>query len=209
MKKVACIASVLALSACAGKYDYTPPRAYSQTQNTVTVDSSKDDVWKKLIVSLGKNFFVINNMDKESGFINISYNGDPELFVDCGVISSYVKNARGERTYTFPGSRARMDYEIMSDKLDLYQVRREMALEGRVNVIVQPVTDKTTSVSVNTKYVLTRTTTARDVEGRVNVAKADANFNTGQTGTMPGYPQSLSCSSTGKFERDIIDFVKK
>lgn len=207
MKKVACIASVLALSACAGKLDYTPPSNYAQAQNTITVDASKNDVWNKLVTSLGKNFFVINNMDKESGFINVSYSGDPELYVDCGTISSYVKNARGERTYTFPGSRAHMNYEIMSD--NLYNLNREMALEGRLNVIVQSVTDKTTSVSVNTKYVLTRTTTVRDMQGRVSVAKADANFNTGQTGTFPGNPQSLFCASTGKLERDIIDFVKK
>ena len=58
--------------------------------NTITVNKSKEEVWKELIPQIGKNFFVINNLDKESGIINISYSGDPERYIDCGEIYSYL-----------------------------------------------------------------------------------------------------------------------
>ncbi|MFZ0050306.1 MAG: hypothetical protein WAK96_00895, partial [Desulfobaccales bacterium] len=93
------VTMILILSGCAGKLDYAAPSPTSTINNSIIVDKSKDEVWKTIVPALGKKFFVINNLDKESGIINVSYKGDPEQYVDCGRITSYVANARGERTY--------------------------------------------------------------------------------------------------------------
>src|SRR4029453_12877985 len=85
-----------------GGFNYTKPVQRTYDANSITVNLSKDELWKGLIPILGKQFFVINNLDKDSGFINLSYSGDPERYVDCGVLTSTVSNARGERTYTVP-----------------------------------------------------------------------------------------------------------
>jgi hypothetical protein len=84
---------LVSLTACAGKVEYLRPNIGVPIANTRAVDMSRDELWTRLIPELGKRFFVINNLDKASGLINISYTGDPELYVDCGRITSYVKNA--------------------------------------------------------------------------------------------------------------------
>ena len=124
------MAALTLLAGCAveGRLDYRPPAPVSLS-NTATVERSKDAVWKQLIPALGKEFFVINNLDKESGIVNVSYSGDPERYVDCGLLTSYVKNAKGERTYKFPGARAYMVYETM-DMGRLFSIERKVNVEG-------------------------------------------------------------------------------
>src|SRR5690554_3895515 len=114
MRTVALTALTLTvLTGCAGKLDYHRPTTPVAMQNEKVIKKSRDQVWDDAVPALGKQFFVINNLDKSSGLINVSYSGDPERYVDCGRINSYVKNARGERTYDFSASSAAQQYEIM------------------------------------------------------------------------------------------------
>ena len=107
MRHLVIAALSLCVAACAGKVDYIRPTAsVSPSFNVKTVERSRDAVWNASVPELGKQFFVINNLDKSSGLMNISYTGDPERYIDCGRITSYVKNARGERTYDFAGAKA-------------------------------------------------------------------------------------------------------
>src|SRR5262245_17756488 len=129
------IALALFISACAGELMYEPPSASSSRPNLKQLSKSKDAVWDALIPALSKQFFVINNLDKSSGLINVSYSGDPLSYVDCGMIHSYVKNARGERNYNFPASKTSQSYEVMVNG-QLFGVRRNVSLEGRMNIIV-------------------------------------------------------------------------
>lgn len=98
---------------CAGKVNYMPPGGIPFSSNTAVVQKSKSDLWKQIVPMLGKQFFVINNLDKESGIINVSYSGNPESYVDCGILDSFVQNARGERHYNFPAAKAHQVYEVM------------------------------------------------------------------------------------------------
>lgn len=193
------------LSACAGEVRYTPPTTTYPLNNTKTVERSKDDVWKYLIPELGKEFFVINNLDKDSGLINISYSGDPTVYIDCGHIYSYVQNARGERVYDFPAAKANQDYETL--KGELIFLNRRMSLEGRVNLIVQDAGNETTLVSANTKYVVTKSGTARRaVSPNLSQSFSDTiSFNSGGRAT---FPQGTTCVSTGRLEASILDLVK-
>ena len=80
MKQASKIIAVLILTilaGCAGKFEYTRPTSLPTLNNSVVINKSKDEVWKQIIPMLGKQFFVINNLDKDSGIINISYSGDP------------------------------------------------------------------------------------------------------------------------------------
>jgi len=97
---------IMPMAGCSSKFKYTPPTTQPVLNNSIVVNKSKDEVWKEIVPALGGAFFVINNLDKESGLINISYRGAPEKYVDCGHIHSYVKNLAGERTYDFPASKA-------------------------------------------------------------------------------------------------------
>ena len=117
MRTLAVALAAVLLAACAGKVDYVRPSvAVAQGSNTKTVPRAREAVWTSSVPEIGKQYFVINNIDKASGLINVSYSGDPERFIDCGLITSYVKNARGERTYSFQGSKAQQEYEIMNEQ---------------------------------------------------------------------------------------------
>lgn len=116
MKKCILVAvTAMLMAGCAGKVAYIQPTETYKAKNSVTLNKPKAEVWKQMMPAIGSSFFVINNLDKESGFINISYSGNPEKYVDCGIIDSYVKNARGERTYRFPASSADKEYETMNN----------------------------------------------------------------------------------------------
>jgi hypothetical protein len=175
-------------------------------ENSLTVEASKDNVWDSLIPRLGREFYVINNLDKDSGLINVSYSGDPREFVDCGRIRSYVQNARGERTYDFAAASPNETYEIMEN--GLYFVNRKMSLEGRVNIIVQATAPQKTLVTANTRYVMTKSVQIEGAAGGYKSLSDTISFNSGGRATFPGAGQSTTCVATGKLERDILKLVK-
>lgn len=205
--------SVLLLSGCAGRQEYRPPNSLTPFNNSVEIDKSKDEIWKIIVPALGKNFFVINNLDKESGIINISYSGDPEKYVDCGYIESYVKNARGERTYYFPASKANQTYEIMdmNQSGGLFFIDRRMNLEGRMNLIVEEIEPSKTLVTANTKYVLTKSGTVRNVQNASSSFSDTISFNSNQSARFPAsgsHPGTL-CQANGRFEQEILALLLK
>lgn len=206
MKKMLIGLSISVLiGGCAGKFNYKPPQPAVKIQNSLTVDKTKADIWKKIILSLGSSFFVINNLDKDSGFINISYSGDPEKYVDCGIINSYVKNARGERHYIFPASTKYKEYETMING-NLVFYKRKMNLEGRINIIVQEVSDKQSLVSVNTKYVLTKELFVSNTQNQSQHLNDSISFNTNGSSTFPN--GGTTCYATGKLEDEMLEIVK-
>ena len=135
MKVIGWVAAAAALVGCAGKQEYVRPTAAAAVENVKVVNRPRAEVWDAAVPALGKQFFVINNLDKASGLINLSYSGDPQRYVDCGRIISFVKNARGERTYNFAGASARVDYEMMVDGAHLIFLSRRLELDGRINLI--------------------------------------------------------------------------
>lgn len=203
------IAGVVLLGGCSGHVAYTPPTVPQTLKNSVVINKARERAWNALVPELGKQFFVINNMDKSSGFINISYSGSPEQYVDCGTVTSYVKNARGERNYIFPGASAYQKYELLNSS-GLYFVERKMSLEGRINLIFEEVEGEQTRITANTKYLLTREQHIQEVAGRTGNLSHVIQFNTGQAGSFPhpGDGEALQCRSTGKLEHDILALLK-
>ena len=189
------------VSGCAGKIDYTPP-AESTSTNTKQISRQRDVVWNELVPALSKNFFVINTIDKSSGLINISYSGDPEKYADCGMVHSYVKNARGERNYDFNGATASEQYETFVNN-NLLNHNRRVALDGRMNIILTADGPGKTVMTVNARYVLSITDTVNDVEGHVANFSNTISFNTGGI----GHGQTISCRPTGDFEQAVLDLV--
>ena len=186
-------------------YLYSPPKPMKKIENTIVVNESKDKVWNKLIRGIGSNFFVINNMDKQSGFINASYSGDPEKYVEGGELHYQFSNMRGERKYDFPATRAVAQFETMINGT-LCTLTRKMDLEGRMNIILSEVDSTHTSVSVNARYILTMSVTGTDVLGHIlQPSQQTITFNTGQSGNSAGGGEYYS---NGKFEFAIMDLAR-
>jgi hypothetical protein len=203
MKKVILLAPLMLLAGCAGKISYTPPASTASANNTALIDAPIDTVWAAAVPKLSKQFFVINNLDKASGLINVSYTGDPEKYVDCGQISSYVNNLHGARTYVFPAASAFKAYEVLVNG-QYAQINRKMELEGRVNLIFEAVNKNQTRVSAHTKYVVTKTITSPNFAG---TDKNSVDFNTGGSGMFAGPTPATVCRATGALEQEILKAV--
>ena len=195
------------LASCAGKIQYLPPVGTVQSHNSIKINMSKERLWKRIIPALARSFFVINNLDKDSGIINVSYSGDPEKYVDCGRIKSYVRNLRGERTYDFSASKANQQYEAMDKRSGaLYFLERQMSLEGRINIIVEEISANECKITVNTKYVLTKSISIKQAGGGLTRHRTNTiSFVTGQTAK---FPSGTICRPNGILESEILSILQ-
>jgi hypothetical protein len=197
---------LLAFCACvtgkAEKRNALPPVA---SPNYVIVEKARSEVWSKGIPRLGQRFFVINNLDVTSGLINVSYSGDPEKYVDGGEITSWVENARGKRTYSFPAAKGHYQYEL-AENGRLFAVTRDMELEGRVNIIVEELAQSKTKVTANVRYVLTRKISEFDFANNRPSQRAPetAAFNSGEPGHFASNRAEDLYWPTGRLESEIL-----
>ena len=186
-------------------YSYREPEPVWKVENSITVKQTKEKVWSKLVRGIGENFFVINNMDKQSGFLNVSYSGDPEKYVIGGYLHYEFSNARGKRVYDFPATKSLAQFETMVGG-NYQSVTRKMELEGRMNILITEVDSFNTSITVNTRYILNMTVTGTDAMGRTLIpSQQTITFNTGQSGLSSG--KGLYYAS-GELEKTILDLVR-
>ncbi|MHC4132884.1 MAG: hypothetical protein ACYSSP_09240 [Planctomycetota bacterium] len=194
---------IIFLSGCASNFKYTPPTPIPEIYNSIILNESKDEVWSKIIPALEESFFVINNLDEESGLINISYNGDPEEYVDCGRIYSHIKDFAGERTYDFPASRAYKVYETYKNTILLHHLRK-MNLDGRMDVIIKEIAPDKTRITVNTEYVVTKSITSIDIQGNKESFNDSISFNTGKHDM---FPAGKVCICNGTLEKEVLSLL--
>jgi len=135
--------------------------------NEKYVDTKPGIVWDNLVKELSKSYFMINNIDKESRIINVSFASDAvSSYVDCGDVEIRVKkstlNKTGKELYKFdicdavdniivegssPNSGGVMAPIIVTGK-------RVPSLKGRMNIYIAP-QGGGTLVTVNCRYIIT------------------------------------------------------
>ncbi|MGB2690276.1 MAG: hypothetical protein WBC36_14935 [Desulfobacterales bacterium] len=197
--------SMIAISCVSGKVSYIAPQGLQSTNNSVVLKESKDKVWMKLIDGIGESFFVINNIEKDSGLINISYSDDPCRFISCGTLNSNVLNAQGKRKYNFPACIEYKEYEEFN-KGNLFIIRRRITLDGRASIIVQK-RNNGTLVKVNVRYVVIKDAKNYDPSWRfirTELSSIIFNSNGGES-----FPNGMKCYANGQFEKMILDIVNK
>ena len=212
MLKIGSLLLVLIFFAgCGNEFKYTKPSTDYDIKNSIILNKSKDEVWAELVPALSQTFFVINNIDKESGLINVSYSGDPAEYIDCGIIYSMVKNLAGERKYCFHAASGYKEYEVWFS--GPRPVKRKMQLEGRININVQEVTPEQTKVSVYTKYIVNREFsmlvvyyTGYNKFSRWDTQSDSVSFTTGEIGKFSN--GETECRCNGKIEQTIIDLLE-
>jgi hypothetical protein len=212
MRCLGALALVFALAGCASfKSNYQTPSTSVRASYVKQVSRPKDLVWNDAVAALGQRFFVINNMDKASGLINVSYSGDPARYIDCGRVTVEVSGLNA-KTQTFDGAAADSQYEAVAPVPPYgfpgrVQGRRQMMLEGRVNVIFEEVGSDSTRVTTATRYVVTR----RFASSNAPVPQSDTvGFNGNEKGRFPqiGNNPPLECVATGELENSILSIVK-
>jgi hypothetical protein len=217
------IVCILVCSSCAtpgtSGFRSVPPTAHS-VENEIVVDAPFAVVWDRLVSRLSKSFFVVNNIDKESHFINVSFSVDsPDAYVDCG---------RSHRTYSRGTDKQEYDYPVAASSSYRYAgssgiypstayIDRKTRLEGRLNIYVAP-DSAVTRVSVTGKFILQINVSGHYVvenllgspisQGQVPTSESTVDFTTNQPGTVGSGDKAITCASTGALEREVLDFVR-
>ena len=220
----------LAVCGCTAKAParYQPPQAVT-IANEKTVNAPFADVWTRTLPKIGQSFFVINNIEKDSGFLNLSYSGDPGLYVDCG---TKLHTGKGGPQTVHLSNRSNT---VQTTGIGGSQVilSGQTKLDTKINVVFVSETETTTKVSVNVQYEVHKLNVetlkqvglglafahALSTGGNPYVALArpgpqpgdvlsrtedTVTFKTGQTAPL----QDIICGATGQMERDILSLIE-
>jgi len=209
MKRVLLILLV-AVAGCAGQIEITKPDTI-RVENSKVVNKPREMAWDAAILALRKNFFVIDSLDRSSGLVNLSYTGgDPEKYLDCGQVSSRVKDADVVRTYRFPGASASQDYQFMNSQGALFNVNRTLSLDAAIKLILEDIGRGQTRVTVSTHYVVRRQGRVQQVRGPQAFNYADViSFDTGERASFPRSVsgQGTECIANGNLERAVLSVI--
>lgn len=205
LKTLATLLLAVLISGCGATSNITyvePP--VNSINTSLSIDDSKDEVWARLVKNLSENFFIINNLEKDSGLINVSFSSStPKDYMTCGESTRLFKNLRGEITYKYDPVESTA-YSTTSGP-SAFNIKRNSNLDGRANVYVSDTGSKT-NVSVNVVYVANVTINAFDfVTGEL---RESVNHKFNATSKTPFVDQNIKCVSNGKIESMLINLAQ-
>jgi len=148
-----CVLPLLLAGCISSKSIYKPP-THESFQQLYTNEFKKpyNEVWDALINYSASTFFGIENFEKESGLLTLSFGAsNPQEYITGGYWKTDV--VYGINELHFEG-----DYV---EYLTLYQ---NGTLVGKMNIVVKKIDDNNTRVVVNARYVFS--TAITDAEGR-------------------------------------------
>ncbi len=230
---VACAAFCALVTGCVtarSNFEYAPPARRPAPTHETIIDEPFDGVWDRLVGRLATGFFVINNIDKASRLINVSYSSDsPGDFIDCG---------KSTRQFTFRGETQTYIYQVaesstfrtastwgpLNNLALVGEVSRQTSVDGRINLYVAPMSANATKVTANVKYILRVTVSGFGTSydafgGAANQSQFpqtinDISFSTTEPatkfwGTPPNVnADPVTCQATGKLEQSLLDKAK-
>jgi len=192
--------SQIILSSCVSiSAIYKPPTQENLKSNySKIIDKNYDDVWNALINYSASTFFGIENFEKESGLLTLSFGAStPQDYITGGYWKTDL--VYGANQLHFEG-----DYV---EYLSIYQ---NGSLIGKMNIVVKKITDNSTQVIVNARYVFTSNGT--DANGR-NYSNTWS-FNTGEckevavSNATKGTPPIRTICPTYKAENAILEALE-
>ena len=134
------------LSSCATKVEkltenvgkYVPPNIDDTNfKNSVIINKNFDETWTSVIDFVSDSFFKIENLDKDSGFLTLSFGSKGvEDFIDCGDF---------EYTLFFTGE------EFKGSYIDYAKSGLLAVLEAKMNINIQKIDNESTKIIINTK----------------------------------------------------------
>lgn len=198
------LSAAFLVGGCATSTDsYMPPPERGDIQNSKVVPQPFDHVWDQLVRKLSSDFFVINNIDKNSRLINLSFSAQrPSEYVDCGNTTRSFTNAQGTRNYSYNTADSAI-FAYANPQGQVFNVNRRTRLEGRTNIYVAP-EGVGTLVTVNTKYVLNLDMEAFTLDGR---PAGRQNYVADVSTKTPGGFDQVKCRARGVIEERILSLV--
>jgi hypothetical protein len=172
---------VLSFAACAPLY--TPPNfPTGKLQNEVTVDKPFQEVWSAVIDHATSTYFGVENFEKESGLMTLSFGGrNPDRFIDCGWLkTTNLANYDGTAVQA---------------------IQREAlatTLSGRMNIVVRAESPNRTRLRANARYVYV----AQGKQSRPTWTFESNTSDTQRVGTV-----MVTCRPTNVAEQDLLKGV--
>ncbi len=205
MRYTAAVLIFLLVGCVTGGLHYEPPTQRAVTPNFKIVSKSRDQVWAAAIPALGKQFYMINTVDRSSGLVNLSFTAKPTGYIDCGSIEVTIGTGPEASRKTIDASSAEERYSAPAGGR-MHDVWRRMSLEGRVNLIFEEVGSTSTKITANVRYIVTRTVTVGSV---LNTMTHTVSFNSGGGDSFPPTSQNqvVTCVPTGKIEAGLLALV--
>ena len=148
MKKIfSSLVLTILLSSCAVEKEkltenvgkYIPPNIDDTNfKNSVITNKNFDETWTSLIDFVNNSFFKIENLEKNSGLLTLSFGSkEPEKFINCGDF---------EYTLFFTGE------EFKGSYIDYVKSGLLAVLEAKMNINIQKIDNESTKISINTNY---------------------------------------------------------
>ncbi len=175
----------VAVSGCVPQF--TPPTATKKSDDmTVVVKGDYKEVWQVLIDYVGGTYFMIDNVQKDSGIISLTFGAsDEERFIDCGKVK-------------FHNMAYDLDGPFVTEVKKGPSTRR---LEGKTNIIVREIEPGKIRVKAKSRYVYQYS--------EVGVPQVWTwAFDTDTTSTQAFGQSSVTCQATGAAERAIMESIK-
>ena len=175
---------------------YTDPNLNNSPANySVTLSQPYDEVWKRLVTYASTSFFAIDNFEKDSGLMTLTFgSSEPSKYVDCGTFKISSPAATFEGPY-----------------VDYMKKYSQGVLNGKMNIAVIEQSPSSTMVQVRARYILTGL--AQDpYSGRFVSNKWS--FDTGLSDTVnvvnrvPGSANTRTCGPTYLAEQSVINALR-
>ena len=194
------------LSSCALKKEkltenvgkYVPPKIDATSfENSVITDKNFDETWTSIIDFVSDSFFKIENIDKDSGLLTLSFGSkEPENFIDCGEF---------EYTLFFTGE------EFKGSYIDYAKSGLLAVLEANMNINIQKIDNESSKIIINTNYTYSTQHALGYYDPKLNQTYS---FKSGGYQTIDvinpikGSIPTRTCKATNFAENAILNVIK-
>lgn len=205
------LALIFAMGAgCAGKMTttLTPPENHAVVDSRI-FNKPYDTVWKAVVQSIGSSFFVLDNIEKDSGILTLSFSTqDAGDYIDCGFVHKSGTVQMEKQNFTYPGTANNYAYRDVWDNGVPVQILRKCSLSGKANILVQRLGANETKVSVKTRYIFSLANTVQPNGGFPQNFDVTMQFTGSEVGTFDAR-DSIQCRAKGTLEKLILDDIAK
>ena len=177
---------------------YVPPNIDGiNFKNFVITNKNFDETWTSVIDFVNDSFFKIENLDKDSGLLTLSFGSEEvENFIDCGDF---------EYTLFFTGE------EFKGSYIEYAQRGLLAVLEAKMNINIRKIDNESTKISINTNYTFSTQHALGYYDPNLNQTY---NFVSGGYQTIDvinpisGSIPTRTCKSTNFAENAIFNVIK-
>jgi len=150
------------MTACAApraiqKYSRIPAIDY-KINKSKTVSLSFGEAWDNAVQALSSTFYTINNIEKNSRIINVSFRlSDPAKYIDCGISKRVITYNEKANIFEYETAGSN-EHDTLWETKEGYsiwsEVNRDNSVTGAANIYFTPLSESKTSITININYLL-------------------------------------------------------